>query len=726
MAKKTILVSNRLPVSVKKKQGKYIFERTVGGSASVLDKIQRSANTQWIGWPGTHFYKEDERIEKELRSTLIRKFKYYPVFQSKNDVEKYYYGYSNSTLWPLFHYFTQNAIYDRGFWRTYVRVNRLFYDEVIKLAGPDDVIWIHDYHLMLLPQLIREKMPEATIGFFLHTPFPSYEIFRLLPQRKEILRGLLGSDVVGFQTYQYTRHFLDSVYRLLGYDHNLGQIKNGERLIKADAFPIGIDYEKYNQSTSNSRVQKEISRLRKKIGDKKVIFSVDRLDYTKGIPQRLEAFSDLLERYPKFREKVILILVAVPTRIKIEEYSQMKKQIDEMVGNINGEYGNLDWTPVWYLYRGLDFPELSALYNVADVAMVTPIRDGMNLIAKEYVATKADGRGALVLSEMAGVAEELGEAIIINPNNKREIVEALRKALTMPKKEQLRRNRAMQKELSHFDEKLWAKNFMERLSETKELQKKMQGKILTSETRKKLLGSYRKSKKRLLLLDYDGTLVGFAKTPEEASPDDGLIERLKSLSKDPKNKVVIISGRDKDTLASWFGDLNVNLVAEHGIWVREKDDRWEMLVDLTADWKKEIRPILDRYVERTPRSFVEEKEFSLVWHYRKVDPALGSIRKRELVSILDDITANFNLQILEGNKAIEVKSASINKGRMVSHWLDKGRWDFILALGDDVTDEDMFHVLPEKAYTIKVGLGQTQAHSSLKSIKDARALLQEF
>jgi trehalose 6-phosphate synthase/phosphatase len=725
MANKVVIVSNRLPVSIKKKRDKYVFERTVGGVASVLDKTQQTQNTKWVGWPGTYLHGGNGKIEKEVRVSLIRKFKYYPVFQSQSDIENYYYGYSNSTLWPLFHYFTQNAIYDRRFWRAYVRVNKLFCDEIIKIAGPEDMIWIHDYHLMLLPQLIREKIPDATIGFFLHTPFPSFEIFRLLPQRVEILKGLLGADVVGFQTYEYTRHFLDSVYRLLGCEHSLGQIKDVERLVKADAFPIGIDFEKYNQAASNEGVQKEIAKLRKKIGDRKVIFSVDRLDYTKGIPQRLEAFSNFLERYPKYKEKVILILVAVPTRTKIEEYSIMKKQIDELIGNINGKYGNLDWTPVWYLYKGLDFPQLAALYGVADVALVTPIRDGMNLIAKEYVVTKSEGEGVLVLSEMAGAAEELGEALIINPNSDREIVEALKKALTMPKEEQIRRNKAMQGELKRFDEKKWSKNFMERLSETKKLQKQMQEKILTKKMESKLIGDYRKSKKRLLLLDYDGTLVSFAKTPEEASPDSELIKLLRGLAKDARNKIVIISGRDKDTLDLWFGDLNVGLAAEHGVWIREVGTEWKMIENLTADWKKEIRPILDKYVERTPGSFVEEKGYSLVWHYRKSDLALGPIRKRELVGVLDDITSSFNLQILEGNKVIEIKSASVNKGRMASHWLSRGGWDFILALGDDTTDEDMFSVLTEKAYSIKVGIGQTQARFNLKLMKDGRQLLKE-
>ena len=726
MSNKIIIVSNRLPISVKKDNGGFTFERTVGGLASGLDAVQKAARSTWVGWPGTYHYKEDDQDQRQIRSKLKAKFNYYPVFQSQADIEKYYHGYSNSTLWPLFHYFTQNAEYDRSYWRAYKRVNKLFFDEIIKIAEPGDTVWIHDYHLMLLPQMLREGGPKLSIGFFLHIPFPSFEIFRLLPQREEILRGLLGSDVVGFQTYEYTRHFLTSVYRTLGYDNHLGQMSVGARVVKADSFPIGIDFDKFNKAQESSRVQKEIGKLRKKIGGMKVILSIDRLDYTKGIPQRLEAFDDFLERYPRYKEKVILILVAVPSRTKIEEYMNMKKEIDELIGNINGKYGDLDWTPILYLYKGLEFPELTALYSIADVCLVTPIRDGMNLIAKEFLATKRDARGVLVLSEMVGAAEELSEALIINPNNKGEIIEAIKKALTMTKGEQLKRNTAIRKELSHFDERLWAKNFMTRLAEVKKLQEDLNVKIIGPIISKEIVTAYHKSKKRLLLLDYDGTLVSYTGRPEEANPDEDILTLLKKLTSDPKNEVVIISGRDKDTLDEWFGHFDISLVAEHGASIRDNGKGWKMLESLNADWKKEIRLILDKYVERTPGSFVEDKTYSLVWHYRKVNPALGTGRKRELVGVLADITANFNLQILEGNKVIEIKSADINKGKVASHWLSKGRWDFILAVGDDTTDEDTFGVLPKKAFSIKVGLGQSQARFNLKSAKEVRPLLREL
>lgn len=726
MSNKVVLVSNRLPVSIKKTKGKYIFEHTVGGLASGLDSFHRSSKGLWVGWPGTFFYKKNKKKEKYFEKQLASKFNYHPVFQTQADAENYYNGFCNSTIWPLFHYFTQYTVYEKGFCHAYRRVNQHFCDVVVKNAGADDTIWVHDYHLMLLPQLLRERLPKAKIGFFLHIPFPSFEIFRLLPQREEVLRGILGADVVGFQTYGYARHFLNSVDRLFGYEINLGQINTGDRIVKTDAFPIGIDYRRYSKADQDPNVQREIAQLRKKIGDRKVILSVDRLDYTKGIPQRLEAFSEFLERYPEWREKVTLILVTVPSRTRVESYQLMKRQIDELIGRINGKYGSLGWNPIWYLYRPLDFPELTPLYAVADVGLVTPIRDGMNLIAKEFIAARTDGEGVLILSEMAGAAEELREALIINPNNKDEMIEALKRALLMPKNEMIGRNREMQKELQYYEEKLWANNFIERLAKTRKLQKELGEKILTSAAEKKLIEAYRKTKRRLLLLDYDGTLVSFAKTPGEAKPDTNLLKLLEELSQNPKNEVVIISGRDKDFLDGWFGNLNIALVAEHGVWVKEKEGGWKMPEKLTDTWKKKIRPMMEEYVERTPGSFVEEKFLSLIWHYRKSDPELGQIRSRELTETLSNFIKDTNLQTMGGSKTVEVKTANVDKGRVVSYFTAGAKRDFILALGDDTTDEDMFGALPKEAYSIKVGLGQSKARFNLKSTRAVRSLLREL
>jgi len=719
--RRLLIVSNRLPVSIERRRGGLHFQPSVGGLATGLGSFYKSYNSLWIGWPGVTVAKKDgdekEMLEKRLRS----EFHCQPVFLSQGDVENYYHGFCNKTLWPLFHYFPQYVVYDEALYKTYERVNMLFCDAVMEVARPDDIIWIHDYHLMLLPKLIRERMPDATIGFFLHIPFPVYEVFHLLPRRKRILEGLLGADLIGFHTYDYAQHFLGNIRNLLGYEHTLGQIAGEDHIIKVDVFPMGIDYEGYAKAPHSPEVQKDAARLRKTIGDTKLILSIDRLDYSKGIPQRLEAFDAFLQKNPEYKEKVTLILVAVPSRTQVEHYKLLKQRVDELIGKINGEHGSIDWTPISYLYRFLRFPTLNALYNVADVALITPLRDGMNLIAKEYLASKTDGTGVLILSEMAGASQELGEALIVNPNDKEELVDALEKALAMPAEEQIERNRIMQRRLQRYNVTRWAEDFVERLLAIKEHQRELGARMLTPLMRQEVVSDYRKSRRRLFLLDYDGTLIPFFTRPEEAMPNEELLSLLEGLAGDPCNAVVMISGRDRDTLEKWFGTMNLGLIAEHGAWLKEEG--WQVLEPITHDWKEEIRSILEVHMDRTPGSFIEEKEFSLVWHYRKADPALASIRARELKDALLHLTTNLDLGVLEGSKVMEIKHIGINKGRAAQRWLAKEQWDFILAIGDDVTDEDTFAVLPESAYSLKVGLGPSRARFNIASSNEVRELL---
>ena len=469
--RRLLIVSNRLPVTVEKRKDGLHFLQSPGGLATGLGSFYKSYDSIWVGWPGITSDKTNKEERKGIEAKLMSEFRCHPVFLSQNDIERYYHGFSNKTLWPLFHYFTQYVIHDKTFWETYKRVNDLFSEVISTIAKKDDIIWIHDYHLMLLPKLTRERLPDATIGFFHHIPFPSFEIFRLLPWREEILEGLLGADLIGFHIDDYTRHFLISIHRLLGYEYTLGQIQADDHIIRVDTFPMGIAYERFSKAIQDPKLQKQVTRFRKKLSEHKVILSVDRLDYTKGIPQRLKVFNTFLERNPAYREKVIFILVAVPSRTQVEHYKWLKKQIDELVGQINGKFGTIGWTPIWYLYRSLPFHSLTALYSIADICLVTPLRDGMNLIAKEYIATKTDGKGVLILSEMAGAAKELGETIIVNPNNREEMVEALAKGLTMPEEEQIERNRVMQKRIQRYNVVRWKEEFIDRLVYAKKLQK---------------------------------------------------------------------------------------------------------------------------------------------------------------------------------------------------------------------------------------------------------------
>ncbi len=723
--RRLLIVSNRLPVTIERRRKGLSYRPSVGGLATGLGSFHEQHNSAWVGWPG--LVVEGEKEKGEIEERLQSQFRSYPIFLSRHNIEGYYHGFTNKTIWPLFHYFPQFAKYELSEWKAYLEVNRLFGKRVTEIAQPDDIIWIHDYHLMLLPGLLRRNIPKATIGFFLHIPFPSLDIFRLLPWRKEILQGLLGADLIGFHTFDYARHFLSSLLRLYGLAHEMGQITVENRLVQVDVFPMGIDVKRFQAEATSSLTKKAVLRFKRKTGNRKIILSVDRLDYTKGIPQRLEAFELFLERHPEWDQKVTLILVVVPSRTKVESYHQLKRQVDELVGRINGRHSTAGWVPIWYLYRFLSFHTLVTYYRIADVGLITPLRDGMNLIAKEFVATRKEGEGILILSEMAGASTELGEALIINPNNREETAGTIEEALTMSEDEQISRNQTMQRRLSRYSLFRWVEDFISGLLEIKNRQKELETRKLSPHVRNRLIRLYQESSHRLFLLDYDGTLVPLVEQPRKAKPGSELLALLKGLATPSQNTVVLISGRDRETLQNWFKEPNIALVAEHGVWMRrENTQQWRIMDRLSQEWKDWIKPVLERSADRLPGSFVEEKEYSLVCHYRKADPELAALRAKELMGTLTALTANTDLQVLQGSKVIEVKGASVNKGRAVMNWISEGDFDFILGVGDDWTDEDLFKALPEDSYSIKVGLGTSNARYYLDSPTNVRQLLKDL
>jgi trehalose 6-phosphate synthase/phosphatase len=635
-----ITISNRLPISVKVKDGNFIYEQSVGGLATGLSSTNTSEN-YWVGWPGMTIRTEDQDALKERMNNDNLQ----PVFLSDRDYENFYEGFSNKTIWPLYHYFKQYTVYKKTYWEAYKKVNQCFRDEIVKIAQPDDIFWVHDYQLMLLPALLREAFPDATIGFFLHIPFPSYELFRSCPWRKEILQGILGADLVGFHTYDYVRHFLSATSRILGHDHYLGRITLAGRVSEVDSFPMGIDYDKFAKAVFEKETIREIIELRQQLGKDKIILSVDRLDYSKGILQRILAFERFLERYPEYQGQVTLLAIVVPSRATVDQYNQLKQQIDEAVGRINGKYNTLRWTPIHYFYRALPFHTLAAVYYMSDIALITPFRDGMNLIAKEYIASKTDQTGVLILSEMAGAAKELMEAVLVNPDDVHDIVRAIHKALTMPPQEQISRNAAMQQTLKRYNVHRWSEVFMTRLQEARQATDKIKRKKFSEEIIAEIVQSYNEADKRLFLLDYDGTLVDFQDDPQKVAPDEYLLNLLRKLSSQPDNHVVVISGRDKDTLQKWLGHLNIGIVAEHGVWSKDLgDDEWTQADFLDQDWKEELMPIFEFFVDRTPGSFIEIKDFSLVWHYRKADQGLAEMRVHELIDTLAQYTSTMRLR----------------------------------------------------------------------------------
>jgi trehalose 6-phosphate synthase/phosphatase len=731
---KIIIISNRLPVTVIEEDKKFTFKESSGGLVSglsaYLDSLKSSSFAKsdyiWLGWPGASV---SEKAKARVKSEMLSKFRAYPVFLTGREMDKFYLGFCNKTIWPLFHYFPAYVNYDDDFWTQYKQVNEMFCRAVLEIAKQDDVVWVHDYHLMLLPKLLREKIPGLSIGYFHHIPFPSFEIFRLLPSkwRSDLLSGLLGADLIGFHTQEYTQYFLRCVLRILGHEHDMGLINMTDHVVKADTFPMGIDFDKFHNARDIPEIKQQEDELKTELAKYRVILSIDRLDYTKGVVNRLRSYELFLEQNPAFRNKVVLVLVLVPSRIGVESYQLMKRQIDELVGKINGKFGDITWMPIIYQYKFLPYYPLLALYRVSDICLVTPLRDGMNLVAKEYVATRSDQSGVLILSEMAGAVKELGEAIIINPNSMEELTAALKQALEMPVDDQVRRNRIMQNRLKRYDVVRWAGDFIGELQTIKKIQsERFYAKLINPEIRNRLTGDFKKASSRLIYLDYDGTVVPFTVDPQKAKPTEAILTILKHVTAVQNLDMVMVSGRDRATLDDWLGKLNIGLVAEHGVWIREPGKDWQMIKPMLSDWKTKILPILGLHADRLPGSFVEEKEFSVVWHYRGADPELGVLRAKELMDELVEYTANMDIQILQGSKVIEVRNAGVNKGIAAMHFLTKKDYDFVMAIGDDWTDEDLFKSLPPKAYTIRVGVVASYALYNLRDFMEVRQLLEQL
>jgi trehalose 6-phosphate synthase/phosphatase len=712
------IISNRLPLKASKQENEFIFERSEGGLATGLNSLVDFQDKHWIGWPG--IYSDDENEKTEINSVLLVN-KYHPVFLSEEQILEYYEGYSNSMIWPLCHYFYTYVQYETKFWETYQEVNRLFCDETVKLIKPGDMVWIQDYQLMLLPAMLREKVEGISIGYFHHIPFPSYELFRVLPERAKILKGLLGADLIGFHTHDYMRHFNSAAYRVLGLDFELDEIHYKDRVVHVDAFPMGINYDLHYNAILDENVQALATQYRRHFGNHKLVLSVDRLDYSKGILHRLKGFEQFLEKNPEYRGEVSLVMVVVPSRDKVNRYSDLKTKIDEMIGSLNGSYSTLDWSPVYYFYRGFPFDELMALYHIANFALVTPVRDGMNLVAKEFVAAKRDEPGMLILSEMAGAAAELREAIIINPNNIDEIEEALLEALKMPEEEKKTRMEKMQQTLSKQTINKWANDFTIELASIRDKNILLMNKKIDANSLIEIKKLYQNATKRLIILDYDGTLVPIAKTPELAVPDKKLIDTLNLLASDKRNNVVISSGRDSEFLDKWFSAIDVNLAAEHGAFYKEHGV-WQENASTKFPDDEEILEIIQRTTDKTPGSRMEMKKTSIVWHFRNCDKWLAELRQKQLINALMTPCSRLNLHLMRGNKVIEVKTVGVDKGIEASRLMLKDNYDFVMALGDDITDEDMFHAMPANAITIKVGSISDNARFSLLQLNTVKFL----
>lgn len=718
---KLIIISNRLPLKIVEENDEYKVIPSPGGLTTGLDSLETNAEKYWIGWPGMHI---NDNRGKKIIDKQLQEQKYHPVYLSSEQIENFYEGYSNSVLWPLCHYFPSYVHYEKKYWEIYKEVNALFCEAALRIIEPEDIVWIQDYQLMLLPKMIRDKIPGVNIGYFHHIPFPSYELFRALPERAELLDGLLGADLVGFHTHGYMRHFISTVYRVLKLDCHLDEIRLEDRVVDVDAFPMGINYKMYHDASLDSGIRQKAKELRQSFGEAKLILSVDRLDYSKGILIRLKSFRIFLENNPQYRGKVSLVMIVAPSRDNVKMYGKLKNQIDEKVGAINGKFSTASWTPVYYFYRPFNFEELTALYQISDIALVTPIRDGMNLVAKEYLATKRNQPGVLILSEMAGASIELSDALIVNPTNTKDIESAIVQALEMPVKDQLKALNSMQKIISVQTVKQWAKEFVDELISVRKKNISLQRKIVQKENFEIIKEKYNHSTNRLIILDYDGTLVPFYKNPEEASPTSELLSLLSGLCSDKKNTVVINSGRDRRTLDTWLGHLSIGMAAEHGAFYKEEGVWYKKIQEVK--WDKEILDVLYHITKRTPKSRIEKKDTALVWHYRNVDIWLADLRVTQLVNALINPCSRHNLQIMKGNKIVEVKYSDISKGSEAIRLVNRSNYDFMMAIGDDTTDEEMFMALPQNAITIKVGQNTNTAKYNIPTQSQTISFLQKL
>lgn len=714
MRKKLIIAANRLPFKIEKRHHKNELITSTGGLVSALKSLIENYKDQYtIVWVGNaDFSRELWQDNQELFANIG--FEVHPVFIADKKIEKAYYdGLSNSTIWPLFHYFPSFAEFHEHQFEAYKKVNSLFETELLKICKPGDIVWVHDYHLMLLPGLLKSGIPELQVGFFLHIPFPSYEIFRLLPERwrEEFLNSLIKADLVGFQTREYVNHFLGTVGYILGIENEQGKIYRNGHLCQVCDYPISIDYAAFYEGFDNPVVKKGRISLLEKYKDVRLIFSVDRLDYTKGVINRLNALEKLFDDHPAYKEKVVFILNVIPSRDGITKYTQRKTMIEESIGRMNGKYGNVHWQPIIYQYRNLNFNQLLTFYTVCNVALVTPLRDGMNLVAKEFIASRQDKKGVLVLSEMAGAVNELNLAVIVNPTDLVKLKDGIMEALEMPEHEQSRRMEVMQKIVLDNTIDHWLHAFLKDIDHTHLANKALQANALSFDAKNKIMLDYQQSKSRLILLDYDGTLTEFTRLPEHAKPKENLLSLLQRLSANIKNNLCVISGRKAADLETWFGNHNLTLVAEHGgSFKLTNSSEWIQIKNIDISWKDSVKEVLEKQLLSYPDSFIEEKEYSVAWHYRTVNEKLDEKLFIDLNKKLTALNTNSLFRILQGNKVLEIKCSAINKGQAAHKLLTTGTYDFVMAIGDDRTDEDMFEALNEEAHvTIKVGLDKTKA-----------------
>ncbi len=722
--KRWLMISNRLPVSKDPSTGE--IKLSSGGLVSALGGIRNGIPKLWIGL--------EPRENGDLSSPALTgkegEITYRGVPVDAHLYDRYYNGISNDVLWPLCHYEGGLVHFNGEDWQAYVRINQILADAIAAEARDDESVWIHDFHLFLLPAMLRKLKPSLHIGFFLHIPFPSSEIFRQLPVREEILEGIMGADLIGFHDYSYLRHFCNALHAVLGIGSDMLSAEYEGRRVTLGAFPVSIDTKSFQTMSRSPEVEKILRRYRHSFRGLKLILGVDRLDYIKGLRLKLHSFREMLSRNPELVGQVQLLQIAVPTRQDVPVYIELKEEVERLVGEINGSFGRADYAPVLYIYNSIPFDELLALYRLADCLLVSSRRDGMNLVALEFIAAQSPTRpGVVVLSEFAGASATLSHALTINPWDVEKTADVLKKALTLTDAERRDMHQPMLKYLMNYSATDWAASFMKSLEKTRTLPiPERLIRLRSAELDETIREEARNV--RLIVCDYDGTLVPIQPRPEDAYLRDDDREFIQSLV-DAGYELLIISGRSASFLEEQFGTLPVTLAAEHGATMRPKHSRkWKQLVTTQIQrWYPVAETLMQDYTNRVPGSVVEKKKYAIVWHYRQSPTSFAAYMALKLGEELSYGLANQPVEILPGNRIVEARAVEANKGMFLRRYL-KENPDFhnqLLVAGDDRTDEDLFRAVEtEQAITIKVGPGASSARYRIDSPAGLRQVLTEL
>jgi len=714
-ARPLIVASNRLPFTLQRSRSGLERVPSPGGLVSALEPVLRARGGTWVGWPGIAL-EPDEVCDAGDEPYRVR-----PVELSETEIARYYHGFSNRTLWPLFHSMAGHARFDRLDYQSYERVNARFAAATVEEAGDAGLVWIHDYQLMLAPQGIREQLKDARLAFFLHIPFPPYDIFRLLPWDRELLRGILGCDLIGFHVRGYALNFLDCVERRLGarVDREHMLIEHGDRVVEVGAFPIGIEFELFDELARTAERPERPGR-----SSIATVLGVDRLDYTKGIPERIAAFERLLELHPEHRERVVLLQVAVPSRSQVAEYRALKREIDELVGQVNGRFATDTWSPIRYLYRSLPHERLAGIYRDADVGLVTPLRDGMNLVAKEFVASQVDDPGVLILSSLAGAAETMRESLLVNPYDIDRTAEAIHRALTMDGTERRSRMAALRRREKRDDVHNWVRSFLDRAATSRATLHP-----IGPEDFELWLGPYLTRPRLALFLDYDGTLCELVDHPSQAVLDPAIREAVERCATRPDTDVAIVSGRALEGVRHLAGIPGITYAGNHGLEISGggiPDFVHEDLIHYAERTRALVKQLAEVAVDG---AWTEVKGPTLTFHYREVAPG----RRPPLIERARSLITQAGFQARDAHCAVEARPPigwdkgravlSILRARYGLSWSERVR---VIYVGDDATDEDAFRFLAGLAVTFRVGPADTETSASrrLPDVKSVLRLLQ--